>query len=199
MKITTLTADEMELKESGVSGIVVGVALVIAGVLAGIFMRQTASFMIWIALGLVVAGIAVVLFSSSITVNANKKSGQLWHEKKRLIGTKGTMYAIADVFRIETRKAWRIQNEQGSGNQQQQNQQPVIVAQSFIVFKDGRVLALDHEKTSSVTSVGSLAMMSGQAKESAMAAQVAQFLNVPFQDIAPPNMGSGVNINIGNF
>jgi hypothetical protein len=32
-------------------------------------------------------------------------------------------------------------------------------------------------------------LMGGQGAETAIAAQVAQFLNVPFQEIAPPNMG----------
>ena len=66
------------------------------------------------------------------------------------------------------------------------------------VLKDGKELALSHEKTSSTTSIGSVTMMSGQAAQSAMASQVAQFLNVPFQEIAPPNMSSGININIGS-
>jgi hypothetical protein len=72
--------------------------------------------------------------------------------------------------------------------------QPQLVAQSVIVFKDGRELALDHQKTSSTTSVGGVSVMSGQGAESAIAAQVAQFLNVPFEEIMPPNMGSGMNI-----
>lgn len=198
MKITTLTAEQLELKEGGTAGIVVGSCLAAAGVLAGIFMRQLSPFAIWIALALVVAGILVILFSSSITLDANKRSGQLRYQKKRIVGTQDLMYSIADVFRIETRKQWRMQDAPGSGDNQPARQQPVLVAQTVIVFKDGKELALSHEKTSSTTSIGSVTMMSGQAAQSAMASQVAQFLNVPFQEIAPPNMSSGININIGS-
>jgi hypothetical protein len=199
MKITTLSADELELKEGGAAGVVVGATLMAAGVAAGIFLRQTSPFAIWIALGLAVAGILVILFSSSITLNASKRTGQLRYQKKRIVGTKDLSYSINDVFRIETRKEWRMQDAPGgaSENQGRPAQQPVLVAQSVIIFKNGQELALSHEKTSSTMSVGSAVMMSGQGAQSAMAAQVAQFLNVPFQEIAPPNMGMGINIITG--
>jgi hypothetical protein len=194
MKIASQSSDELILQEGSTSGIVVGVVLAVAGVLAGIFLRQTAPFVIWIALALVVIGIAVVLFASSITVSANRRNGQMVYEKKRLVGTQTKSYAIADVFRIETRKQWRVDNTPQSGNQAGTMPQPKLVAQSVIVFKNGSELPLDHEKTSSTTTVGSMVLMGGQGAETAIAAQVAQFLNVPFQEIMPPNMSSGVNI-----
>jgi len=195
MKITNLTADQMELHEGSASGMVVGIAFVVAGVAAGIFLRDANRFVVWIALAMVVLGIALVLFASSITVNADKKSGQLRYEKKRLVGAQNSSYAIADIFRIETRKQWQMQNT-GSGDQA--TQQPVIVAQSVIVFRNGSELALDHQKTSSTTQVGSAVLMGGQGRESALAAQVAKFLDVPFQEIMPPNMSGGLNINISD-
>src|SRR5271156_4971525 len=117
MKIVSQSSDELILQEGSTSGIVVGVVLALAGVLAGIFLRQKAPFVIWIALALVVIGIAVVLFASSITVSANRRSGQMVYEKKRLVGTQTKSYAIADVFRIETRKQWRVDNTPQTGNQ----------------------------------------------------------------------------------
>jgi hypothetical protein len=194
MKITIQTADELELQEGGTAGIVVGVAFVIAGVVAGYFARNAEAFVTWIALGLGVVGIIAILFSSSITVNASKSSGQIRYQKKRLVGAQNTTYAIADVFRIETRRQWQMQNTADSANQGVQTQEPVLVAQSVIVLKDGREVALDHQKTSSRTTVGSAVLMSGQGAESAVAAQVAKFLNVPFEEIGPANMGMGVNI-----
>jgi hypothetical protein len=194
MKITIQTADELELQEGGTAGIVVGVAFVIAGVVAGYFARNAEAFVTWIALGLGVVGIIAILFSSSITVNASKLSGQIRYQKKRLVGAQNTTYAIADVFRIETRRQWQMQNTADSANQGVQTQEPVLVAQSVIVLKDGREVALDHQKTSSRTTVGSAVLMSGQGAESAVAAQVAKFLSVPFEEIGPANMGMGVNI-----
>lgn len=193
MKIINVSPNEMELREGGATGIVIGIAVVAAAVIAGIFLIRSHSSMIWVAPVLGVAGIVAILFSSSITVNANRASGQLRYQKKRLVGTQNSTYSIADVFRIETRKQWRMQNE-ASTNDRPATQQPVLVAQSVIVFRDGQELALDHLKTSSSTSVGSTVLMGGQGAETAMAAQVAQFLNVPFQEIAPPNMGIGINI-----
>ena len=196
MKITSQSADQLVLEEGSTSGIVVGAVLIVAGVHAGYFLRASNPIVIWIALALGVVGIVVILFSSSITVTANKASGQVLYQKKRLIGAKDSTYAIGDIFRIETRKEWRVDNAPRSEGQGPSIPRPVLVAQSVIVFKDGRELALDHQKTSSTTSVGSVVLMGGQGAETAIASQVAKFLNVPFQEIAPPNMGSGLNIQL---
>lgn len=199
MKINQVSADEMELTEGGTAGMMVGIVAVIAGVGVGIFLRDTSAYTIWIALGAVVVGIVLILMSSSITVNANRTTGQLKYQKKRLIGTKNASYAIADVFRVETRKQWQMQNQPQQGNQQGPPvQQPVLVAQSVIVFKNGSELALDHQKSSAQIGAGGMVLMSGQGAETAMAAQVAKFLNVPFEEIMPPNMGGGINI-VGRF
>ena len=194
MKIVSQSAEELVLTESGAQGIAIGVALVVAGALGGYFLHASSPFAIWIALAAAVAGLAVIAFSSSITVAANKTRGQLSYRKKRLIGEQNSMYAIADILRIETRRQWRVENTPPTGNRQASMPQPVLVAQSVIVFKDGRELPLDHQKTSSSTSVGSVVLMGGQGKEIAMANRVASFLGVPFQEISPPNMGTGINI-----
>ena len=102
MKIISQSADELVLREGGASGIAIGVALVVAGVAVGIFLHASNSIAIWIALGLVVVGLVAICLSSSITVGADKASGKLSYQKKRLIGAQDTTYAIADVLRIET-------------------------------------------------------------------------------------------------
>jgi Tfp pilus assembly PilM family ATPase len=191
MKIERQTPDELLLTEGSAAGMVVGGAMILGGILAGIFLREASPYALYIGLALSAVGIVIVLFASSITVRATKSSGQLFYEKKRLVGAKSSTYAIGDVFRIETRKQWRLEN-QTQGNQQMQT--PQLVAQSVIVFKNGSELALDHQKTSATTTVGGVALMGGQGAETAMAAQVAQFLGVPFQEIMPPNMSSGMNI-----
>jgi hypothetical protein len=192
MKIVNQSADELVVKEGSTTGIAVGVVFVIAGALGGYFLHHSSPIAIWIALGVVLIGAAAILFSTSITVDANKASGQISYQKKRLIGGQNSMYAIADVLRIETRKQWRVQNSPPAGDQNVSIPQPVLVWQSVIVFKDGRELPLDHQKTSSTTTIGPAVLMGGQGAEVAIAAQVAKFLSVPFQEIAPPNMGMGI-------
>lgn len=196
MKIISQSADELVLKEGSTSGMIVGAAFLIAGPPAWYFLHKSNPVAIWVALGLVAVGVAVILFSSSITVVANKATGRVSYQKKRLVGGQDSTYSIGEIFRIETRKQWQIQNTQAPGGQGGSIPEPVLVAQSIIVFKDGRELPLDHQKTSSRTSVGSVVLMGGQGAETAIAARVAEFLNVPFQEIAPPNMGSGINITV---
>ena len=110
MKIVSQSSDEMVLHEGNIQGIVIGVACIVAGVLAAYFLHATKPIAVWIGLGAVALGVGVICFASSITVNASKSKGQLLYEKKRLIGAKSSTYAIADILRIETRKQWRVDN-----------------------------------------------------------------------------------------
>jgi hypothetical protein len=199
MKITSQSSNELVLTEGSTQGMIVGGALVVAGALIGLFLHKSTPMSVWVSLGMTIIGIAILCFSSSITVTANKTTGKLAYEKKRLVGAQNTTYAIADVLRIETRKQWRTENSPPSGNNQQTVPQQVLVAQSVIVFKSGQELALDHQKTSSSMSMGGAVLMSGQGKETAIANQVAEFLGVPFQEIMPPTMGVGINIGGGSF
>ncbi|MGA2198177.1 MAG: hypothetical protein ABSH40_23120 [Bryobacteraceae bacterium] len=192
MKITSQSADQLVLQEGSASGIAIGGVFVVAGAVGGYFLHHSSPIAIWIALAVVLLGLAVVLFSASITVAADKATGRISYQKKRLIGGQNSTYAIADVLRIETRKQWRVQNSPPAGNQDVSIPQPVLVWQSVVVFKDGRELPLDHQKTSSTTTIGPAVLMGGQGAEVAIATQVANFLSVPFQEIAPPNIGMGV-------
>src|ERR1700677_5022253 len=110
MKIVSQSADELVLKEGSATGIAIGVVFAIAGVFVGYRFHSANPYVIWIALAIVAVGVAVILLSSSITVSANKASGQLLYQKKRLIGGQNQTYAIAEIFRIETRKQWRMEN-----------------------------------------------------------------------------------------
>jgi len=185
------------LNEGSATGIMIGSAFVIGGIAVAIFLRQSGPYTIWIALAMIVLGICLILFSSAITITVNRTTGQLFYQKKRLIGAQDTKFKIADVLRIETRRQWRTENTGPSGDSNVPTQQQVLVAQSVILFKDGRELALDHQKTSSSMSAGGVVLMGGQGAEVAMALKVAEFMNVPFQELSPPNMGLGINIGGG--
>jgi hypothetical protein len=189
MKIISQSVDELVLKEGRALGIVIGIVFVVAGVLVGYYRYSSNPIDIWIALALVVIGLVAILFSSSIKVNANRASGQLFYQKKRLIGGQNTTYAISDILRIETRKQWRMDNVANSVNRGVSTPQQVLVAQSAIVFKDGRELPLDYQRTF-FQYAGWL--MGRQGAEVTTATQVAKFLSVPFQEIAPPSFGSGI-------
>jgi hypothetical protein len=204
MKIVSQSSDEMVLHEGSMQGMAIGILCVIAGVLAAYFLHSTKPIAVWIGLGVVALGVGVICFASSITVGVTKSKDQLVYEKKRIVGAKTDTYKISDVLRIETRKQWRIEGAGGPPNRETANPpQPVLVAQSVIVFKSGKELALDHQKNSSSMNVGGAVLMSGQGSETAMANRVAEFLGVPFQEIMPPNMmgmgmGGGLNIQIGS-
>ena len=201
MKIVSQSSDEMVLHEGSLQGRFVGIVFVIAGVLIAYFKHASQPMFLWIGLAAAVVGAVIICFASAITVDATKSKDTLVYQKKRLVGGATTNYKISDVLRIETRKQWRMENA-GQNRDSATPPQPVLVAQSVIVFKSGQELALDHQKNSSSMNVGGAVLMSGQGSETAMANRVAEFLGVPFQEIMPPNMmgmgmSGGLNIQIG--
>jgi hypothetical protein len=198
MKIVSQSPDEMVLHEGSWQGLVVGGAFVVAGALAGYFLHAAQPAALWIGLAAVGVGAAIVCFASSITVNATKSKDQLVHEKKRIAGTRTAAYRISDVLRIETRKKWEMQNNNTGGNRDSAPT-PVLMAQTVIVFKSGKELPLDHQKSSSSMRMGPTVLTGGQSNETAIGNRVAAFLGVPFQEIMPPNTmgGGGWNIQIG--
>jgi hypothetical protein len=197
MKITNQTADDLALKEGDAKAIVVGIIVFLVGIVVAFYTHFTPSTPLWVAIGLCIIGLIAIFVSSSIAVDMNKTSSQITYQTKRLIGGQTAAYAIGDVLRIETRKSWRVEGGQQTGNVRAATRQ-VLVSQSVIVFKDGQELPLDHQNSGSGLSIGSGVMMGGSGKEVAIANQVATFLGVPFQEIAPPAGPMGINIGGGS-
>jgi len=194
MKITNQASDELMLSEGDAKNLVIGIILALVGVGVGFYAHFMVSTQLWVAIGLFIVGLVVVFTSSSIAVDINKTNSQITYQTKRLIGGKTAVHAVGDVLRIETRKSWRMENNNSGGRAVSAPRQ-VLVSQSVVVFKDGLELPLDHQKSSLGMGIGPAVMMGGSGREVAVANQVATFLAVPFQEIAPPS--GPININIG--
>ena len=201
MKIVNQTTDELTLKDGNAQGIIIGIIFTTIGIVLGFYSHFVVGTTLWIALGLFVIGLAVVFMSSSISVDMTKSNGQIIYQTKRIIGGKTTTYAINNVMRIETRKSWRMEGANNTGQNGMSMPRQVLVSQSVILFKDGQELPLDHQSRGSTMSMGGAVLMGGSGKEVAIANQVATFLGVPFQEIAPPNGGMGMSggINVGGI
>jgi hypothetical protein len=192
MKIVNQTTDSLVLKEGDAKAIIIGIIFAIVGLFLGFNSGFAVTNTLWIALGLFVIGLVVVFMSSSITVDLNKGSGQIIYQTKRLIGGKTSTYPISDALRIETRKSLRIEGSSHTGKTTSVPRR-VLVFQSFLVFKNGQELPLDHQGGNSVLSMNT-GLMVGGSKEITIANQVATFLGVPFQEITPSVGGIGMDI-----
>lgn len=191
MKILSRTDSRMVLKDGDATGIVFGVIFLIAAVVIGIGFLSVNQWMKWVALGAVVFGLLTLLSSYSITIDIQKANGSFSYRKKRVIGGSSTTYAVSDVLRIETRRQWEVDNV--SNEKGASAPRSVLITQSVIVFKNGQELALDHQKNAQSMRIGNAPTMVSQGNEVALATQVAEFMEVPFQEIAP---GMG-NVSIG--
>src|SRR3989344_1097919 len=192
MKIIEQNENILQLKDGNISSIITGVILAVVGAVIGLLAQSSDTVVILIVVAFIAIGAALVLFSSSINIVIDKTKGQIVYGKKRIVGAKMASYQTANVFRIETRKEWRVQR--ASSNKGISMPRRTLVSQSFIVFKDGTQLPLGHQKSnSSGLSIGP-AVFTGGSNESAIANQVAVFLGVPFEEINPPG---GIQINLG--
>jgi hypothetical protein len=197
MKIINQTADEMALKDGNIGGLILGVVAVVGSLGIGGYSYFSYGWSngSWVAVVFFVMGLVSLFTAATTTVDIHKSNNQISYQKKRLIGGNQAVYAISDVLRIETRKQW--QTESTGGNNDRQMRQ-VLVSQSVMVFKDGSEIPLDSQKGGSSVGIGAI-MMGGSGKEVAIATQVASFMGVPFQEIAPPGSGVGTGINIGGI
>jgi hypothetical protein len=193
MKIVNQTTDQIVLKEGySILWILIDTAFFILG---GFFTYKTLTTSgnifannNWLWPVFSIFGLLLFLFIYSITIIFDKTNNQIKYTKKWLVHKQLSSYAINDVLRIETRKEWRSSTQKG-------RTYPVLYFKSLILFKDGQELPLDHERQVS---------LSGTGKEAVVANQIATFLGVPFQQVDPPNISSGIGmtgtgINIGGI
>ena len=139
---------------------------------------------LWI-IALVVIFILIFL-CPSLTFSINKSDGTIFFHMKRIILSKTATYQIGDVSRIELRKVYRNTSK---GTQ--------VVTQSVIIFKDGKEIPLEGKKAEAA--LGAFGFVMGgdsakQTKELSVSEQVANFINVPFQEISPDNNSSGIEL-----
>ncbi len=197
MKIINKTEDEMVLKGGGqMVGMIGGGIFVIAGAYFAITSLSSGSigWFILFPILFIVVGVVLFLLGSSTIVSIYKSRGIIQYDKKRLIGIKTSEYNISDVMRVELRKEWQTERVQGSQGSSSTTRQ-VLVSQMVLMFKTGVELALGNQKSSMGMRGTVGVLMGGQAKEIALANQIADFLGVPFQEIAPPDRGFGIDLN----
>jgi len=180
MKITSLTAEQIETKEGGKGGIIIGSGLIVMG----LFFALVFTFVLGGATGatafavMAIAGTLVILFASTTTVTANRRTGQLIYEKKRLTGSQKSIHAFQEVFGIETRHEWHTSDTTDSDGYR--NQQTTLTATSRIFLKDGRKLEIGSQRNNSRKALAGI-----PGSVSTLSATFAQFLNVPYQEVAP--------------
>lgn len=201
MKILNQTTEEMVLKEGSlISNIIIGSIFIIAGsyFTYTIISGGTVGWAILVPIIFAISGLLWILLCPVVTVLIQKTPGTIRYEKKRVVGATTSTYNISDIVRVELRKQW--QTERGTskeGDTVVTHTRQVLVSQTIVVFKDGTELPFGQTKSSGGMSGGFSVLMGGQGKEMAFANQVAQFLGVPFQEVAP-NQGS-INIDLGSI
>ena len=193
MKIASQTADELVLKDGGFFRFVFGGGFMVFGIAFACMMYASGArgttFLIPAAPFLI--GLLSFLFIPATVVDFNKTTGQITYQKKRVAGSTTTLYAIADVDRLEARRQWQVRRTQGANQSgvsvSRVDERLVLTIQSVLVLKDGKELPLDMVNGTSAQSTGMAAAV--EENEVSVAKQVADFLGVPFQEIEPPRVG----------
>lgn len=193
MKIINQTPDELVLKEGSGFNLVFSIGFMLFGIGLGYMMYRSGQQgnLFLISLIPFTIGFLWFLFVPSVVVNVNKTTANILYKKERIIGTRVSNYSVADVSRVETRKNWKIVNEQNTPRQgfsTNSRRGLQLIVQSFLIMKDGKELSLNSVhggKSGSSTVDASNAITE---HEVSVAEKVADFIGVPFQEIGPPQV-----------
>ena len=146
MKIINQSENQMSLKDSNVTSLILGAVFIIVGVFGafGIYSVSRFSVPFWVMAAFFLVGLIIIFTSASILVIIDKTQNQISFLKKRLIGSKAQNYNIQNVLRIELRKSYKM--EAGTRNQNGTITPPrqILQHQAVIVFKDGTEVPLEN-------------------------------------------------------
>ncbi|MGD0976761.1 MAG: hypothetical protein ABR875_00480 [Minisyncoccia bacterium] len=204
MKIISQTADELILKDGGLSSYMPMIVVIVLTSVIVFFVFLSSHSGTQGALILCIfpiVEILTLLLISYIVVDFNKSGNKIIYQKKRIFGGKTFTYEIGDVVHVESRKEWELVRESaGVGRSATHARMPRLMIQTVLVFKNSSALPLGRMRPDMSASIGSIASFGSplintrQDKSISIANQIAGFLGVPFQEIAPPTSGMGINI-----
>jgi hypothetical protein len=181
MNVTRLSEDELELRDrSPILVIIVGAGFFVAGLFfeALVYLAGSAQqggdavlfrIFFWLGLTAILIGILLLLYDRTLILNANRSSGRLRCQWVRVFGSRSKTYLFADVGRIEKRKIY-------SNDPDPDTMSDAWCFIYVIVFRHGKDLWL-----------GGTIQPSRFSQETATAVQLAEFLNVPFLNLAGKN------------
>jgi len=176
MEITELTSEQLRLQEGGLAGILIGAALFIGAVIWAVAVPLATTMTMAAVLG--IAGLLFLFFSSWVKISANKMSGQLYRQVKRLSGKSELRRAIADVSHVEVRWKWATQTDREAA---ESTSGPGLITEVAMVLKDGEGWLLAYRKTSEEREIS--AFVGGKGEQYQFAGQVAQFLDVTVREV----------------
>ncbi len=185
MKIVNKDESHILIKDGNITTLIIGFVLILIAIGVGYYSYFTKpdSTVLLVSGLLGLSGIIVIFTSSSITLAINKTSGLIDFQKKRLLGKKENSYKLQDVMRVELRRSYlndpSINAQPGMPTRLQKS----LNYQCLILMKDGTEIPLENQKNSGTTYVGGAVLMGGIGQHTAMANEIATFMNVPFQEV----------------
>lgn len=189
MKVENQTNESMVVKDGNLASIFLGLGLFLAGgaVSYHIYFSEGLSKTLLVSSVMSILGVWVMFSASAIIIILDKTKGKIFYEKKYLANSVHSEYDMAYVLRVETRKQWRSESVTAAGGNR--TTRSSLMVQSVLILKDNRVVPMGNAKSSGMSVSGIL--MGGQDKEVAVSRKVADFLGVPFEEVAPPSIGIG--------
>jgi len=176
MEITELTAEQLHLQEGGLAGILIGAALFIGAVIWAVEVDLATTRTV--AAVLAIVGVLLVFFGSWVKISANKVSGQLFRQVKRLSGKTELRRAITDVSHLEVRWKWATQTDREAA---ESTTGPGLITEVAMVLKDGEGWLLAYKKTSDESEIS--AFVGGKGEQYQFAGQISQFLGVAVREV----------------
>jgi hypothetical protein len=123
---------------------------------------------------------------SSIAVAIDKAQDQVTFRRKRILGSSTLVQNISDAVRVELRRgSYRAASPSSQRGFSMNSGRQVMESQTVVLFKDGTEMPLENKKDRSAggSMIGAGVMMAGEGKELSISQQVANFLEVPFEEM----------------
>lgn len=197
MKIQTISNDELQIKTSGATAILLGVIFLVVGVVVAVLVhsssgKSSGNPLIGMAFGGVfaVVGLLLVLFASSERI-VLRRGGTSTVEKKRLLGGKTVSqnFDTVTVQAVHLMTGFSAANVNPAGGGFYNNMNGNRQSRLELLLNDGSVVHIADQTGSSSTINGiNVTNLITKAPLSKEANQIADFLGVPLQneDITNP-------------
>jgi hypothetical protein len=197
------TDNQIELKSSGISQLIVGVILILAGVAMAIFLPGSTDsngnkMPVWIALigiALAIGGLAAVIFAKNRYINI-QRGGNTIIQAKRMIGgsTQTQTIPTSNIVAVRLSTYLERNNQAGDPNFNNGNRSMSRRSVLALVLNNNDLVQVSQSSSGGLSFNGlSLTGLITKAPLSKEANQVASFLGVPLQADDTSSIAGAVN------
>lgn len=197
MKIVQESAVSMVIKDYNYNSLVIGIVFIVLGSFSFFKtepLRNLFDFKVILTGIFPIVGLYIVLITKFTTIVLDKAQNKITFTRKSILGTKHDEVSLAPVVKVELKQEYKMETVEMNANTRgfsTRSEIPRLYYQLALVSNNGQEVQLESPKRSS--GVGSI-LLGGRTKAREVGQKIATFLNVPFQEISPPDSNAPISL-----